>query len=275
MNKNKKIGKILIGEKIGRGGFGEIYSGIDTSLNRKVAIKLIDSNLSNDKQILSLIKKGAITQGQINHPNIVSIYSFDKVGPVYYIIFEFVEGNSLKFVLDTEIRIKLDPCIEYIKQILRGLHYAHLRNIVHFDIKPSNIMITNSNIIKITDFGISQLFGMASKKEDEQWYGTPTYASPEQILGLSSDFRSDIYSLGITIYQMLTGRFPFNFDLDSIVTKEILLKENKINIPDDIDKRTKNFIDIFLMKAIKKDVEMRYQNILEMLEILDNINESL
>ena len=147
MNKKKKIGNILIGEKIGSGGFGEIYSGIDTSLNRKVAVKVIDSNLTHNKQILSIFKKGAITQGQINHPHIVSVYSFDKVGSTYFIIFEFVEGSSLKSILDAENKIELDPCIGYIKQILRGLHFAHSRNIVHFDIKPSNIMITNSNIV--------------------------------------------------------------------------------------------------------------------------------
>ena len=196
----KKIGNIQIGKEIGRGGFGVMYSGIDTNLNRKVAVKIIDTKSLKEKNIESDIQKEAITQGQLNHLNIVSVYNFDKIDSKYFIVFEFVEGNSLKTILDQKNTISLDLSIKYLKQMLRGLYFAHLRNIVHYDIKPSNIMITNSNVIKITDFGISQLFGMSSRKKDEQWYGTPVYASPEQLLGISSDFRSDIYSLGVTVF---------------------------------------------------------------------------
>ncbi len=267
----KKIGNIQIGEKIGSGGFGVIYSGIDTNLNRKVAVKIIDSDLIKDKNILSFFKKEAITQGQMNHPNIVSVYSFDKIDSTNFIIFEFVEGKSLKLILESEHKLGFELCINYLKQILRGLHFAHIRNIVHYDIKPSNIIITNSNIVKITDFGIAQLFGMMSKTKDDQWYGTPIYASPEQLSGISSDFRSDIYSLGITVFEMLTGSLPY--DINKYKNREEVFYEQKIKFPANIEKRTKKFIDLFLLKAMKRDVEMRYQNVLEMLEILDNIYE--
>jgi len=275
MNINKRVGRILIGERIGSGGFGDIYSGIDTSLNRKVAIKIIDLNLNKNKEILEIIKNGIMTQGQINHPNIISVYSFEKINSKYYIIFEYVSGHSLQYILDKKKRKELVQAIKYIKQILRGLNYAHSLNIVHFDIKPSNILITNSDNVKITDFGIAQLFGMSSKRDGEKWYGTPDYASPEQIQGLSSDFRSDIYSFGITIFYMLTGKLPYVFNLDENIALEKILKEDSIEIPNDLDPKTRKFIDLFLLKAIRKNVEMRYQNALEMLEVLDNIDESL
>jgi serine/threonine-protein kinase len=136
-------------------------------------------------------------------------------------------------------------------------------------------LITDSDVAKLTDFGIARLFGTTLNNKSGQRYGTPIYSSPEQILGLSPDLRSDIYSFGIMTFRMLTGILPFSFDIDNSIKKETLLTESAINFPTDIDKKTKNFIDLFILKAIKRDVEMRYQTVLEMLEVLDNIDESI
>lgn len=275
MKIKKKIGNILIEKEIGRGGFGVIYLGIDTSLNRKVAVKVLDSKLTNNEQNLALFKQEAITQGQMDHPNIVSVRHFDKIDSTYFIVFEYVHGRSLESLLESEKHLTLKQALKYMKHILRGLYFAHSRNIIHFDVKPSNILITDSDVAKLTDFGIARLFGTTLNNKSGQRYGTPIYSSPEQILGLSPDLRSDIYSFGIMTFRMLTGILPFSFDIDNSIKKETLLTESAINFPTDIDKKTKNFIDLFILKAIKRDVEMRYQTVLEMLEVLDNIDESI
>jgi len=269
----KRFGNILIGDEIGRGAFGAIYSGIDTVLNRKVAVKVLDSKLTKDEYTLSLFKQEAVNHGQMDHPNVVSVRYFDVDEGNYFIVFELVEGDSLKSILYKEGKLELKRTIKYIRHVLRGLRFAHSKNIIHLDVKPSNILITNTDTAKLTDFGISKLFGLELLNKYNKRYGTPIYSSPEQILGLSPDFRSDIYSVGITAFEMLTGVFPFSFNVDKKIDRKKLLNESEILYPKNIDKNIKGFIDAFLLKAIKRDVEARYQSVLEMLEVLDNINE--
>jgi serine/threonine protein kinase len=267
----KKIGDYLVRAELSQGGMGTLYYAIDTMLNREVTLKVIHPQFSKNSQLIAQFKNEAITQAQMNHPNIITLFSFIHIDENYIIVMEFIKGTDLHDLLKNKKMLPIEEALFFLKQILRGLNYAHEHQIIHGDIKPRNIMITNEKKVKISDFGIAKIFGLYSKIENDMILGTPTYTSPEQILGKELDFRSDLYSLGITFYEMVTGKVPFNSETESSINIEKahlfdLPPKPSIYVPG-----IKNKLEIFMLKAIQKKPEKRYQSAIEMLEEVDKL----
>jgi len=211
----EKLGHFLIQAEIGRGGMGTIYFAVDTMLNREVALKAIHPQLADNQQLMDRFKIEAMTQARMNHPNIVTIFSFNKIDDQFIIAMEYVEGKSLKELLQTKKRLAPAEAIDIIIQVAEGLSYAHVQNVIHRDIKPANILLAKDNKVKISDFGIAKVFGAQGLTKTGMMMGTPWYTPPEQIMGKNIDFRADLYSLGVTFYELLTSRVPFDSETNS------------------------------------------------------------
>jgi serine/threonine-protein kinase len=216
----KKIGKYIIKEKLGSGGMAEVYKGYQENLDRFVAIKLMHAFLVADQDFLNRFQREARAMASLNHPNIVGVYDFDVYGEnSYYLVMEYVRGGTLKERLEALTRqgerMPLADVVKMIAEIADALAYAHRREMVHRDIKPANIMLNeDTGRAVLTDFGIVKLIGSQSMAftATGALIGTPAYMSPEQALGKSGDHRVDIYSLGVMLFQMVTGSLPFDAD---------------------------------------------------------------
>lgn len=271
----EQFGNFMVKAEIGKGGMGTIYYAVDTMLNREVALKVIHPELTANAQLMERFKIEAMTQAQMNHPNVVIVFSFNKLDDEFVIAMEYVDGRSLKEILRDRQVLPLQEALHYFKQILRGLDYAHSRKTIHRDIKPANIMITKENQVKISDFGIAKVFGREGLTKTGMLIGTPWYTSPEQILGKDIDFRSDLYSAGITFYEMLTGKVPF----DSETNSEFQIQRAHLETPPprpsiyntDIDTK----IEKFILRTLQKDPEKRFQSAAEMLHELEAIEKAV
>ena len=216
----KKIGKYVIKEKLGSGGMAEVYKGYQENLDRHVAIKMMHAFLVSDQDFLNRFQREARAMAALNHPNIVGVYDFDVYGDnSYYLVMEYVKGGTLKERLEALARqgerMPLTDVVTMIAEIADALAYAHRREMVHRDIKPANIMLNeDTGRAVLTDFGIVKLLGNQSMAYTATGalIGTPAYMSPEQALGQSGDHRVDIYSLGVMLFQMVTGTLPFDAD---------------------------------------------------------------
>jgi len=268
----QQLGNFLIKRKIKSGGMGDLFFAIDTMLNRKVALKVIHQNLAKNSELMSKFKNEARTQAQMNHPNIVTIFCLNIFNDQYVLTMEFISGKSVEELLEAKKMFSIKEALFLWKQILRGLQYAHIRNIIHGDIKPSNIMVSKYNEIKISDFGIAKILGTNTDSIFEIPYGTPRYSSPEQILGQKIDFRSDIYSAGITFYEMVTGNVPFDSEKNIDIEIERAHLESPPPKPSIFNKKINANLEKFLIKTIEKKPENRYQSVREMLEKLDNFD---
>jgi formylglycine-generating enzyme required for sulfatase activity len=213
-----KIRDYVIERLIGGGGMGEVYLARDVNLNRKVAVKVLRPELTHDQTFAQRFKNEAQVQAQLNHPNIVTLYSFFDEGRTYFIIQEFAEGITLDQLIRQMGIIPEERAMRIFSQIASALSYAHKRKVVHRDIKPSNIMVDTSNgdAVKVMDFGIARMMDAGHITRTGTQMGTIHYMSPEQVLvDKDLDHRSDIYSAGIVLYEMLSGRLPYNVDTDS------------------------------------------------------------
>ena len=216
----KKIGKYVLKEKLGSGGMAEVYKGYQENLDRFVAIKLMHAFLVSDQDFLNRFQREARAMAALNHPNIVGVYDFDVYGESsYYLVMEYIKGGTLKDKLSALAqqgeRLPLPEVVKMIAEIADALSYAHRREMVHRDIKPANIMLNeDTGRAILTDFGIVKLLGNQSMAYTATGalIGTPAYMSPEQALGQSGDHRVDIYSLGVMLFQMVTGILPFDAD---------------------------------------------------------------
>ncbi|MCK4888410.1 MAG: serine/threonine protein kinase, partial [Candidatus Aminicenantes bacterium] len=166
-------GDFQIKAEIGRGGMGTIYYAVDTMLNREVALKVIHSELASNFQLMERFKVEAMTQGQMNHPNIVTVFSFTKIDDENVIAMEYVDGKNLKVLLREQNILSISDAVYYLKQICKGLKYAHDKNIIHRDIKPANVLIDNENRVKLSDFGIAKVFGKQGLTKRGMLLGTP------------------------------------------------------------------------------------------------------
>jgi len=211
----EKLGHFLIRAEIGRGGMGTIYYALDTMLNREVALKIVHPQLADNEQLMERFKIEAMTQARLNHPHIVMIFSFNRIEDEYVIAMEYVEGRSLKELLQEKKQLHPAEAVDIVTQVAEGLRYAHAHNVIHRDIKPANILLGKDGAVKISDFGIAKIFGSQGLTKTGMLVGTPWYTSPEQIVGHEIDFRTDLYSLGVTFYEVLTGRVPFDSETNS------------------------------------------------------------
>jgi serine/threonine-protein kinase len=268
----EKVGDFLVKAEISRGGMGNLYHAIDTMLNREVALKVINPDLAGDPDFVRKFRTGAMAQAQMSHPNIITIFSLMKTDSHYLLAMEYINGQSLRERLNRKMRIPLTEALGYLKQILRGLNYAHSRQIIHGDIKPENLLLDARNQVKLSDFGIAKIAGSATADSGGRILGTAAYASPEQILGQDMDARSDLYSLGITFYEMATGRVPFESEKDSSFQMEEAHLHRPPPRPSVFNPGIQDEVDGFILKAIQKRPETRFQSAVEMLEQLDHLN---
>jgi len=269
----KTIGNYRITEEIGHGGMGRVYKGIHMTLDRVAAIKMINPRLLGDPEVINRFYKEAKIQAQLNHPNIVTVYDFLEVESGYFIVMEYVHGESLGKILWKHGPLGTPVAISVFKQILDGIGYAHSKGVIHRDIKPNNFLLTPS-LVKISDFGIAQIICDTGLNANEGVVGTPKYMSPEQILGEKTDHRSDIYSLGITLYEMLTGRVPFGSDSDT----DYGIKRGHIELPPPSLSRIKPDIpgelENIVFRALAKRPEERFQSIDEFFLALEKLKDS-
>ncbi len=217
------FGKCEIVSLIGRGGMGSVWLGQHLFLRRRVAIKILHTDLSSDPEEMARFEREAVAAARLDHENIVRIYDVDEQNGHPFIVMEYVDGEDLEEVIRKRSPIPVLRALNVTRIVARALEHSHAAGVVHRDIKPGNILIGRDGRIKITDFGLAREVGHREVPlEDGTVLGTPFFASPEQIQGLPADGRSDIYSLGVTLYAMLTGRRPFSGrSPDSVVKKHL------------------------------------------------------
>lgn len=266
-----QIDNYKIVEKIGEGGMGEVYKGVDVMLEREVAIKLLRPELSSRDDIVQRFRSEAIALGRLNHPNIAAVYNFGRIRDQFYMALEFVNGETLDSVIKKEGSLTWQTAVQYAIAILEGLDHAHKFNIVHRDIKPSNVIITGQNTVKILDFGIARILEKARLTKTGHLIGTLEYVSPEQIQGKETDARSDIYSVGVVLYEMLTGHIPFEKNTEYDLIKSQI--EEKPKSPRTFSSKIPAQIEQLALKALEKKPEKRFSSAREfskeLLKLLD------
>ncbi len=218
-----RIGKCRIVGEIGSGGMAVIYKAIQEPLERVVAIKALKPSIALDSQFAARFEREARFMASLQHENILHVYDFVKDGDSMYIVMEYVQGIDLYDLLQVTPRLPVEVAAIVALQVARALDYAHYRGIIHRDIKPANVMISHSGEVKLMDFGIARDHLQSDLTETGTGVGTPSYMSPEQILGDKLDFRSDVFSLGIVLYQCITGKKPFIEDESRTVMQKIRL----------------------------------------------------
>lgn len=252
-------------EEVGRGGMGVVYKAKDTVLNRIVAYKLLPPVLTANSIYLERFMKEARLSANLNHSNIVMIFDTGNENGNYYITMEFIDGKTLKDYLLAMQKFRVSDAVKISKQICRALAYAHNNRVVHRDIKPSNIMLSRERIIKIMDFGVAKVIEDASK-ELTSVSGTPLYMAPEQIIGMSVDYQSDLYSFGATLFELLTGRPPFT---EGDLAYHHL--HSKPPSPSEIDHAIPEALSRIILKCLEKDKTLRYKKAEDILADMDTI----
>src|SRR6195256_1674329 len=272
MNALVKAGRYEIFGEVGRGAMGVVYKASDPVIGRTVAVKTIrlseeGTGLSRP-ELLARFQTEARAAGLLTHPNIVVVFDAGEEDGLYYITMELVEGKSLQAMLDAGQAFPLPRTLRIMEQTCSALQFAHERNVVHRDIKPANLMLTGDDTVKITDFGTAKILQFGTVQQTAHVMGTPSYMSPEQVKGRAVDGRSDIFSLGVMLYEMVTGDKPFpGQNITTVIYK--IVNEDPVP-PRQIDPSIHPGISAVVMKALVKEPDQRYQNCREMLEDLRN-----
>jgi eukaryotic-like serine/threonine-protein kinase len=263
-------GRYALGEMIGTGGMADVFIGDDTRLNRKVAIKVLRRDLARDPSFVARFRKEALAAGGLNHSGIVSVYDSGEENNSPYIVMELITGESLRQLLQKGL-IPQARALEIVEGILQALEYSHKEGIVHRDIKPGNIMITDSGDIKVMDFGIARATDDIGATMTNTWnvVGTAQYLSPEQATGEMADGRSDLYSLGCLMYELLTGRPPFTGDTPVSIAYQHV--SSPITPASQVKPGLSTDIDRMLEVVLSKDPNNRYQDATAMLADLRRV----
>lgn len=251
------VGSYKITEKIGEGGMGAVFRAIDVMLEREVAIKMLRPELARQPDLVERFRSEAVTLARLNHPNIATLYSFIRQGDDFFMIMEYVRGETLESLITRFGRLDCEPAVSLFCQALEGIEQAHRLGIVHRDIKPANMMLTDAGVIKVMDFGIARVLGTGRITKTGHLIGTVEYMSPEQIRGQETGTCSDIYSLGILLYEMLTGRVPFTSTSEYELMRAQI--EEAPTPPSRFVGQVPLPIEQAIMRALAKKTEARYQ----------------
>lgn len=264
----------IIGE-LGKGAMGVVYKAKDPIIDRILAIKTISLNLAADEkdEYEARFYQEAKAAGRLSHPNIVTVYDVGKSGDVAYIAMEFLQGRELHDILNEGKRLPISQVLDIVRQVAQGLAYAHEHGIVHRDVKPSNIMVIRDGHVKITDFGIARMASSTVQTQAGVVLGSPKYMSPEQVLGKSIDQRTDIFSLGVMLYEMLSGRPPFVGDTINAVMYHTVNATPAP--PSTLNHEVPAMLDFIVAKALAKEVGNRYQNAREFADDLRACRDAL
>ncbi len=257
-------------EELGRGGAGIVFRARDKLLDRAVALKQLPSSFTSDAVRLQAFFKEARAVAKLNHPNIVMIHDIMKAGSDYFIVMEFIDGVTLEKLLETKGALSLKFSLYIARHVLQALAYAHRCAVIHQDIKPANIMLTVDRTVKLTDFGIAHLRDELPDHSPEMVMGTPKYISPEQLKGVPVDERCDIYSFGVTFYEMLTGNLPFPTDgilHHHLATPPMPLRAYQPAFPAELEQ--------IVMKCLEKNREDRYQSVNELNNAVKNFQKTM
>ena len=256
----KQLGRYEVIRELGQGAMGVVYQAKDPLIDRVVAIKTINLGLAQEgkDEYEGRFYQEAKAAGRLNHPNIVTIYDVGKSGDVAYIAMEFLQGRELRDIMNDAGLLPIDHVLDMVAQVASGLAYAHEYDIVHRDVKPSNIMVIRDGHVKITDFGIARMASAGVRTQTGMVLGSPKYMSPEQVMGKALDQRSDIFSLGVMLYEMLTGSAPFNGDNVNSIMYQTLNATPAM--PNTINPLVPEMLNFIVAKALAKGVDDRYQN---------------
>ncbi len=251
------LGKYEIKRLLGRGAMGTVYEGWDPIIERRVAIKTVKLPEMADTETeeeLARFRRGAQAAGRLTHPNIVGVFDYGETNDLAYIVMEFVDGPTLKALLDKQDRFALADTTRIMEELLAGLQFSHERGVVHRDIKPANVMLTSGGQLKIADFGIARIES-SSMTQAGTLLGTPAYMSPEQFMGQVVDARTDIYSSGVLLYQLLTGERPFEGGLSAIMHKAL---NTEPPVPSQLSVTAPPSFDPVVRRAMAKRPEDRF-----------------
>jgi len=257
------IGQIIgstyrIEEKIGEGGMGAVYRGRDLMLERDVAVKALRPELARQPELVKRFRTEAVTLARLNHPHIATLYSFQRHGDEFLMVMEFIRGTELDKLIEQRGAMPVVEALRIFCQALEAIVYAHSLGVIHRDLKPANIMLNDQGNAVVMDFGIARALGTARQTQTGRFFGTLSYMSPEQLQGQETDTRSDIYSLGILLYEMLTGRVPFESNSDyGLIRAQVEetpipprdLKGDSIPVP----------VELAVLRALAKEPEARFQ----------------
>jgi serine/threonine-protein kinase len=263
-------GRYLVESELGRGGMATVFKGTDTVLGRPVAVKVLSPQYAGDANFVTRFRREAQSAARLNHPNLVSVYDTGTDDGIHFIVMEYVDAKTLADYLAGGGRIMPERAIEIAEAVCDALSMAHAHGIIHRDIKPANIMITSKGDVKVTDFGIARVIsGADTIAQTAAVLGTASYLSPEQAQSQPVDQRSDLYSLGVVLYEMVTGRPPFSGDSPVMVASKHVLEQP--TPPSKLNPDVAPGLEAVVMKALSKNPDNRYQDADEMRSDLERV----
>lgn len=270
-----QLGRYEVIRELGQGAMGIVYQAKDPLIDRVVAIKTINLGLAMEgkDEYEGRFYQEAKAAGRLNHPNIVTIYDVGKSGDIAYIAMEYLQGRELRDILNDVGLLPVSHVLDIVAQVASGLSYAHEHDIIHRDVKPSNIMVIRDGHVKITDFGIARMASSAVRTQTGMVLGSPKYMSPEQVMGKEIDQRSDIFSLGVMLYEMLTGQAPFNGENVNAIMYQTL--NTLPAAPNSVNAAVPEMLNFIVAKALAKGLDDRYQNAKDFADDLRACRETL
>ncbi len=262
----RRFGDYEITEKIGAGAMATVYKAIDLNLDRTVAVKVLPDNLASDRGFVALFAREARTAAKLSHPNVVTIHRVGEVDDIHYFAMNYIDGKSLSGIIEDRGKLPVNEVIHIVSEVCKALEYTHSEGVMHRDIKPANIMLDKLGNVIVTDFGIARAVGATRLPLTRYGIGTAEYMSPEQAQGENIDCRTDIYSLGVTLYEMLTGRVPFRgTDMVSIAMKHT---QEPPPPPRELDASIPVWLEAVVLKCLAKHPDERYQSAKELRDAL-------
>ena len=266
-------GRYHVVERIASGGMGEVYLARDAVLDRQVAIKVLHRSLSGDPAFIDRFRREARAAAGLSHPNIVAVYDWGSVDGIYYMVMEYVRGRATRALLNRTGRLEPAQAADVVRQTLRGLEHAHRQGIVHRDIKPENVLVTTDGVVKVADFGLARAYADGRQTQAGTVTGTVQYLAPEQIRGEPADPRSDLYSLGIVTYELLTGKLPFTGETAMSIAYKHL--SGRVPEPSAIVPSIPADLDGFVLSATDRDRELRPESASAMRSDIEAIKPTL